>query len=100
MQYNELDASLKIQSLDVPFHYHHALTPTKFAIYNHQAKEENEWSLKIGDKIYEKVRNDNRTEWFNQASNDRRWDGYFYGVNHSMHNYKLYPNYKMRDDIH
>jgi hypothetical protein len=101
MRYLRGDASFRYRSLDVPFHYHHSLTPVRSAAYNHKSISENEWNLKIGDKLHEKVRFDLRTEWFNQARKGRGWDSFFGATNTTSKQkfYKLYPHYKMNEDI-
>ncbi len=62
MRYSRGDSSFSYRSLDVPFHYDHSLTPLRSAAYNHKSRSENEWNLKIGDKLYEKVDYHNKTE--------------------------------------
>lgn len=101
MQYYSGDASFKFRSLDVPFHYHHSLSPTRVAAYNHVAKSQNEWNLKIGDRMYEKLHPYYQTEWFLQAINGRGWDSFFYATNSTTNqtHYKLYPYYKTIEEI-
>ena len=104
MQYKQLDASFKYRSLDVPFHYHHSLTPIRTALYNQIPISKNQWLLKIGDQLHEKInRNGNRvnkTEWFHQAINGRGWDSYFFATNSTNGSfYKLYPIYKVYDRL-
>ncbi|CAG2173125.1 unnamed protein product [Oppiella nova] len=77
MRYKQLDASLQYRSLDVPFHYHHSLTPIRTAVYNHRSKSEDQWDLKIGDHLHERI-SGTHTEWFKQSVNGRGWDSYFY----------------------
>ncbi|CAG2176192.1 unnamed protein product [Oppiella nova] len=102
MRYKQLDASLQYRSLDVPFHYDFALTPIRTAVYNHRSKTSDEWDLRIGDHLHERL-NENRpgwSEWFDQSINGRGWDSYFYASNSSTQKfYKLYPVYKVFDDI-
>ncbi len=101
MRYSSGDASFSYRSLDVPFHYHHSLTPVRNAVYNHESRSKNEWNLKIGDKLHEKVRSDHKTEWFNQAREGRGWDSFFYASNttNDQKFYKLYPFYKTNEEI-
>jgi hypothetical protein len=101
MRYSRGDSSFSYRSLDVPFHYHHSLTPLRSAAYNHKSRSENEWNLKIGDKLYEKVDYHNKTEWLNQAAKGRLWDSFFYATNTTNNQtfYKLYPHYKINEDI-
>jgi hypothetical protein len=101
MRYSKGDESFSYRSLDVPYHYHHSLTPTRIAVYNHKSNSENKWNLSIGDRLYEKIRYDLKTEWFNQAREGRGWDGFFYATNMTVNQtfYKLYPIYKMNEII-
>ncbi len=106
MHFNSGDAMQKIKSLDVPFHYQHSLTPQKIALFNHVPTSPDEVNLRIGDLIYEVVRDDNLSDWRTQAVDGHAWDGYFYGskeqnLNQKKHlkNYQLYPNYKMGFNI-
>lgn len=95
------DASFKFDSLDVPYHYDHSLTPVRVAAYNHNPISSNEWNLNIGDRLYERVRADKWSEWFDQSVNGRGWDSFFYATNSTINqtHYKLYPHYKMYDDM-
>jgi hypothetical protein len=52
------------RSLDVPFAYHFAFTPVRTGVYNHKSMAENQWDLKIGDKLHEKIRYDHCSERF------------------------------------
>jgi hypothetical protein len=101
MRYSRGDASFSYRSLDVPYNYYHSLTPVRNAVYNHESRSEKEWNLKIGDKLHEKVRSDNRTEWFDQALEGRGWDSFFYASNttNDQKFYKLYPFYKTNEEI-
>ena len=101
MRFKQKDASFQYRSLDVPFHYHHSLTPVRTAFYNHLPKSDDQWRLKIGDHLYERIRIQNKkTEWFDQAINGRGWDSYFFASNSSKQRfYKSYPIYKVYDDI-
>jgi hypothetical protein len=100
MQFRGMDASFKYRSLDVPFHYHHSLTPPRIALYNHLPLSPDQWNLKIGDRLHERIRG-SHTEWFDQAINGRGWDSFFYASNTSSNQkfYKLYPIYKVSEDI-
>ncbi|CAG2172513.1 unnamed protein product [Oppiella nova] len=73
MRYKQLDASLQYRSLDVPFHYHHSLTPIRAVVYNHRPKSEEQWNLRIGDRLHERIRG-RFTEWFDQSINGRVYD--------------------------
>jgi hypothetical protein len=101
MRYSRGDESFSYRSLDVPYNYYHSLIPVRNAVYNHESRSEKEWNLKIGDKLYEKVRSDNRTEWFDQALEGRGWDSFFYASNttNDQKFYKLYPFYKTNEEI-
>ncbi len=101
MRYSRGDESFSYHSLDVPFAYHFALTPVRIAVYNHKSMAKNQWDLKIGDKLHEKIRSDHWSEWFDQAREGRGWDSYFYATNTTENQtfYKLYPHYKMDEDI-
>jgi len=100
MRFRTFDASFKFRSLDVPFHYHHALTPKRTVLYNHSPKSVDQWNLQIGDHLHEPVYGP-KTEWFRQSINGRGWDSYFYASDSSSNPmfYKLYPIYKVFDDI-
>jgi hypothetical protein len=99
MRFTQRDASFQYRSLDVPFHYHHSLTPVRTAFYNHHAQSNDQWNLKIDDHLHERIRG-RFTEWFDQAINGRGWDSYFFASNSSTQRfYNLYPIYKVYDDI-
>ncbi len=104
MNFERVDATHRIKSLDVPFYYAHALSSPKIALYNHAPKNEEEMDLEIGETVHERMRPEGKriSDWMRQAVNGRGWDGYFYGSkdqnlnNSDESGYKLYPNYKMR----
>jgi hypothetical protein len=73
MRYSRGDESFSYRSLDVPFAYHFALTPVRIAVYNHKSMTKNQWDLKIGDKLHEKIRSDHWSEWFDRAREGRGW---------------------------
>jgi len=100
MRYKQDDAYFKYRSLDVPFAYHHSLSPIRTALYNHVPKSSDQWSFKIGDHFHDRI-NGSRSAWIIQAINGRGWDTYFYATNSSENQtfYKLYPYYKVFDDI-
>ena len=99
MRFMRTDASFQYRSIDVPFHYHHSPTPVRTALYNHFPMSSDQWNLRIGDHLHERIRG-RTTEWFDQSVNGRAWDSYFYASNSSVQRfYKLYPIYKVYDDI-
>jgi glycoprotein 6-alpha-L-fucosyltransferase len=101
MRYSKGDESFSYRSLDVPYHYHHSLSPPRIATYNHKTNSHQQYKLKIGDRLYERFRPDYKTEWLDQAGEGRVWDSFFYASNTSDNQifYKLYPNYKKKEDI-
>jgi len=62
--------------------------------------------VKIGDHFHEMIKmtgeRKGMSEWIDQAINGKGWDSYFYASNDSTEQrfYKLYPNYKVFEDIY
>ncbi len=90
MQNHFADAGFKAQSIDVPFHYEFAYNPSRVAIYNHEPKASDQWSLRIGDAMYSR----NGEDFVGQAITGKKYDSYFYGTDSDKYQYLKYPAYK------
>jgi hypothetical protein len=101
MRYSKGDESFSYHSLDVPFHYQHSLTPIRSAEFNHKSSSRYQFNLSIGDQLHERLRPDYKSEWIDQTNDGMIWNSFFYASNTSDNQifYKLYPNYKVKEEI-
>src|SRR6185437_4623887 len=91
MQFNQMDASLKVRSLDIDYQYALGVLRNKIAIYNHTPEDGNQLTMAVGDVIV--------------ASNPsvlhrRIWYSTYYGTNQRTNvSDRPFPSYKTSDDF-